>query len=79
MVSPKTPEQLADAIETVVASYLDEARRNVQHAVERSLPGQEAQVDFGSVGHLYDPAEGRMRPDRRIRSAELNAFTSAEP
>jgi transposase len=24
-------------------------------------PGQEAQVDFGSVGHLYDPAEGRLR------------------
>jgi transposase len=24
-------------------------------------PGQEAQVDFGSVGHLYDPREGRLR------------------
>jgi transposase len=24
-------------------------------------PGQEAQVDFGYVGHLYDPAEGRLR------------------
>ena len=24
-------------------------------------PGQEAQVDFGHVGHLYDPAEGRLR------------------
>lgn len=24
-------------------------------------PGQEAQVDFGSVGKLYDPAEGRLR------------------
>ena len=37
MSSPKTPQQLADAIETVVASYLDEVRRTVQHAVERSL------------------------------------------
>lgn len=37
MTSPKTPEQLADAIESVVASYLDEVRRTVQHAVERSL------------------------------------------
>jgi hypothetical protein len=37
MTSPKTPQQLADAIETVVASYLDEVRRAVQHAVERSL------------------------------------------
>jgi transposase len=24
-------------------------------------PGQEAQVDFGYVGHLYDPVEGRLR------------------
>jgi CRP-like cAMP-binding protein len=37
MTSPKTPQQLADAIEVVVASYLDEVRRTVQHAVERSL------------------------------------------
>ena len=37
MTSPKTPKQLVDAIETVVASYLDEVRRTVQHAVERSL------------------------------------------
>jgi hypothetical protein len=37
MISPKTPQQLADAIETVVASYLDEVRQTVQHAVERSL------------------------------------------
>ena len=37
MTSPKTPEQLANAIETVVASYLEEVRRTVQHAVERSL------------------------------------------
>lgn len=26
-----------------------------------TAPGQEAQVDFGSVGKLYDPLEGRMR------------------
>jgi len=26
-----------------------------------TLPGQEAQVDFGSVGKLYDPYEGRIR------------------
>jgi len=37
MTTPRTPQQLADAIETVVASYLDEVRRTVQHAVERSL------------------------------------------
>jgi transposase len=27
-----------------------------------TLPGQEAQVDFGSIGKLYDPHEGRLRP-----------------
>jgi hypothetical protein len=42
MTSPKTPQQLADAIETVVASYLDEVRRTVQLAVERSLSGTAA-------------------------------------
>jgi transposase len=26
-----------------------------------TLPGQEAQVDFGDIGRLYDPAEGRLR------------------
>jgi transposase len=27
-----------------------------------TLPGEEAQVDFGSVGSLFDPASGRLRP-----------------
>jgi len=27
-----------------------------------TLPGEEAQVDFGPVGLLYDPATGRLRP-----------------
>jgi transposase len=26
-----------------------------------TLPGQEAQVDFGYVGRLYDPTEGQLR------------------
>jgi len=26
-----------------------------------AAPGEEAQVDFGPVGHLYDPASGRLR------------------
>ena len=37
MKSPETPEQLADAIESLVASYMDEVRLTVQRAVERSL------------------------------------------
>jgi len=27
-----------------------------------TAPGEEAQVDFGSVGQLYDPRQGRLRP-----------------
>lgn len=37
MRNPSTPEQLADAIESLVASYLDEVRVAAQRAVERSL------------------------------------------
>ena len=37
MRTPNTPEQLANAIESLVASYIDEVRQSVQHAVERSL------------------------------------------
>lgn len=37
MKNPGTPEQLADAIESLVASYMDEVRLAAQRAVERSL------------------------------------------
>ena len=37
MKMPGTPEQLADAIESLVASYMDEVRVAAQRAVERSL------------------------------------------
>jgi hypothetical protein len=37
MKNPGTPEQLADAIESLVSSYMDEVRLAAQRAVERSL------------------------------------------
>ncbi len=37
MKMPGTPEQLADAIESLVSSYMDEVRVAAQRAVERSL------------------------------------------
>ena len=37
MRTASTPEQLANAIESLVASYINEVRQAVQHAVERSL------------------------------------------
>jgi len=37
MRAPSTPEQLASAIESLVASYLDEVRQVTQHALARAL------------------------------------------
>jgi hypothetical protein len=37
MKTPSTPEQLANAIESLVASYMDEVRQVAQQAVARSL------------------------------------------
>ena len=37
MKCPSTPEQLADAIESLVASYMQEVRLAAQHALDRSL------------------------------------------
>ena len=37
MKPPSTPEQLANAIESLVTSYLNEVRRAAQQAVERTL------------------------------------------
>ena len=37
MKHPSTPEQLADAIESLVASYMEELRLAARRAVERSL------------------------------------------
>jgi hypothetical protein len=39
MKSPSTPEQLANAIESLVASYMNEVRLVAQHALERSWAG----------------------------------------
>jgi hypothetical protein len=32
-----------------------------------TMPGQDAQVDFGYVGELYDPTEGRLRKAQGVR------------
>ena len=66
MTSPKTPQQLADAIETVVASYLDEVRRTVQHAVERSLSSTAATT-----------RPGRSRVDRSTQQLSTKTRRSA--
>jgi len=40
---------------------LEPQRREVYARVQ-TKPGEELQVDFGSVGQLFDPASGRIRP-----------------
>jgi hypothetical protein len=63
MNAPKTPQQLADAIETIVASYVDEVRRTVQHAVERSLSGtaSNARAAKTNVARYCQPSSARPR------------------
>jgi hypothetical protein len=39
MASPKSPDQLAQAIEALVASFVDESRRAAEEAVQRSFAG----------------------------------------
>jgi transposase len=41
--------------------HLEPQRREVYARVQ-TKPGEELQVDFGSVGPLFDPATGRIRP-----------------
>lgn len=64
MTSPKTPQQLADAIETVVASYLDEVRRTVQQAVERSLSSTAATIRPGKSRTDRSPQQLSTKPRR---------------
>ena len=37
MTSLKTPQQLATAIEVLIAAHLDDVRRAAQHAIDRSF------------------------------------------
>jgi hypothetical protein len=46
MRTASTSEQLANAIESLIASYIDEVRQAAQHAVERSLSRAMAAVDL---------------------------------
>jgi transposase len=49
---------------SAVRRYVHRLVPAVPQAVVRvhTAPGEEAQVDFGSVGQLYDPGTGRLRP-----------------
>jgi hypothetical protein len=70
MRTVSTPEQLADAIESLVASYIDEVRQAVQHAVERSLSGPMAAGRRSKKrSHDRSPAPGST--SKRRTAAQL--------
>ncbi len=70
MTSPKTPQQLADAVETLVASYLDDARRSAQQAVERVLSGPSATTGRAAKSKSAQP----QHSTRRRSAAQLEAL-----
>ena len=72
MTSPKNPEQLAGAIEALVASYIDEVRRAAQKAIDRTLSCPTAST-IASKGRAVQPAQQR-RPARRRGVEELDAL-----
>jgi hypothetical protein len=69
MKSPGTPEQLADAIESLVASYMDEVRLAAQRAVERSLTR-------GAVSRPPSKAPSNGSEGRRAASSSRTARRS---
>lgn len=74
MKSPKTPEQLADAIESLVASYVDDMRRTVQEAVERSFSKRGPTTRSSRGGHGRDTADAG-RPAKRRTTEELGELS----
>ena len=64
MTTPKTPEQLAEAIDTLVTSYLDEVRRIAQQALVRSF-GQQPASKPKSQANGVGPVPRRKQAERR--------------
>lgn len=67
MTPPKTPQQLADAIEYLVASHIDEVRRAAQRAIDRSFPSPTAGTRPESRKAAH---KTRKRRSAKRRSAE---------
>jgi DNA-binding NtrC family response regulator len=69
MKIPSTPEQLANAIESLVASYMDEVRLAAQRAVERSLScGVAARAPSSSKGSDTRRVASRSATKRRSQT-----------
>lgn len=72
MTSPKNPEQLADAIEALVASYIDEVRSVAQQAIDRTLSFPKASRSASKRKGVL-PAQ-QHRPARRRGVEELDGL-----
>jgi len=70
MKSPSTPEQLANAIESLVVSYIDEVRQAAQQAIERSL-SRSVQARRPTKSTDHRPPAPRLATKRRT-AAELD-------
>jgi hypothetical protein len=66
----RTPEQLANAIESLVASYLDEVRQTAQEALQRSLCRQR---DAGRPAKSTGLRSQAPKEAKRRNAAEIDA------
>lgn len=71
MISPKTPEQLAKAIEELVAAYVDAGRQAASEAIDRSFVSRAGRRPR-SVGKR-PPTTGRV-PGRRRSTEEIETI-----
>jgi hypothetical protein len=71
MRTASTPEQLANAIESLVASYVDEVREAAQQALERSLCRRGAAARRPAKGTAHRPPSPKLATKRRT-AAELD-------
>lgn len=72
LMRARTPEQLATAIESLVASYLDEVRHVAQEALQRSLYGQTVARRASKDKSDRSPAAPKPETKRRT-AAQLDA------
>lgn len=66
MKSPKTPQQLADAIESLVADFVDESRRAAEQALQRSFARVSPVSKKSSRARVVS-----VEPDSRRSASEL--------
>jgi DNA-binding NtrC family response regulator len=83
MATPRNPQELANAIETLIASYLDEAHRAARDAIEASLSGRRSSRGAGAKPErTAPPASGckrRTAAELAEVSERLHALVRARP